>query len=56
VQLLKLILCIFLPPVAVAMHRGIGVPFFINIVLTLFGIIPGTIHGMFVVLTQPEGA
>ncbi len=49
--LLKVILAILLPPLAVFMDRGIGVQFVLNIVLTLVGFwVVGIIHALIVVL------
>ncbi|MEQ9443301.1 MAG: YqaE/Pmp3 family membrane protein [Cyclobacteriaceae bacterium] len=43
-SLLTIILAILLPPVAVAMQRGITGAFWINVLLTLIGWVPGVIH------------
>ena len=49
--LLKVILAILLPPLAVFMDRGIGTQFFLNVVLTLVGFwIVGIIHALIVVM------
>ncbi|WP_255785288.1 YqaE/Pmp3 family membrane protein [Membranihabitans maritimus] len=47
-SLLNIILCIFLPPVAVFMKHGAGKALIINIILCLLGWIPGMIHAFFV--------
>ena len=41
-------LCVLLPPLAVLMTGRIG-SFFLSLVLTLFGWLPGVIHAFFVV-------
>ncbi len=49
--LLKVILAILLPPLAVFMDKGVGTQFILNIVLTLVGFwIVGVIHALIVVL------
>lgn len=48
-SLLKIILAIFLPPLAVFMTVGIGGAFWLNILLTLLGGIPGMIHAVWVI-------
>jgi uncharacterized membrane protein YqaE (UPF0057 family) len=49
--LLKVILAILLPPLAVFMQRGLGVQFLLNVVLTLVGFwIVGVVHALIVVL------
>ncbi|QDV63539.1 MULTISPECIES: YqaE/Pmp3 family membrane protein [Crateriforma] len=49
--ILKVILAILLPPLAVFMDRGIGVQFVLNVVLTLVGFwIVGIIHALILIL------
>lgn len=49
--LLKVILAILLPPLAVFMDKGVGTQFILNIVLTLVGFwVVGIIHALIVVL------
>jgi len=45
--ILKIIIAIILPPLAVALTNGIGKQFLINILLTLLGWLPGVIHAIF---------
>lgn len=48
---LKVVLAILLPPLAVYMDKGVGTQFLLNIVLTLVGFwIIGIIHALLVVL------
>lgn len=48
---LKVLLAILLPPLAVFMDKGVGTQFVLNIVLTLVGFwIVGIIHALIVVL------
>lgn len=49
-KLLLIILAIFLPPVAVALHSGIGKTFLLNLILTILFFIPGVIHALIVIL------
>ena len=51
-DILKLILAIFLPPVAAFMQVGASTHLWINIVLTLLGGVPGMIHALWLVLTK----
>lgn len=49
--LLKVILAILLPPLAVFMDRGVGTQFVLNVILTLVGFwVVGVIHALIVVL------
>ncbi|NDV85185.1 YqaE/Pmp3 family membrane protein [Aurantimonas aggregata] len=48
-DILRIILAIILPPVGVFMQVGFSKHFFINIILTLLGYIPGVIHAIWVI-------
>ncbi|WP_269541680.1 YqaE/Pmp3 family membrane protein [Cerasicoccus fimbriatus] len=47
-SLVEILLCIFLPPVAVAVKKGIGVDLLINIICCFFFWIGGVIHAFYV--------
>ncbi len=49
---LKIILAILIPPVAAGLQVGITAHFWLNILLTLLGGIPGMIHALWLVLTN----
>ena len=51
-DILRIILAIILPPVAVFMTVGLGMHFWINILLTLLGGIPGMIHALWVIVKK----
>ena len=53
-KIVKIILSIFLPPVAALMQVGATKHFWINIILTLMFGIPGMIHALWLVLTNKE--
>ncbi|KAJ7098015.1 hypothetical protein B0H15DRAFT_823782 [Mycena belliarum] len=46
----KIIAAIILPPLGVALERGCGADFLINILLTILGFIPGIIHALYIIL------
>ena len=48
-ELVKIIIAIFLPPLAVFLQVGIGKHFWINILLTILGIIPGIVHAVWAI-------
>ncbi|MFQ5511852.1 MAG: YqaE/Pmp3 family membrane protein [Candidatus Krumholzibacteriia bacterium] len=50
--ILKIVLAIFFPPVAAAMQVGISTHFWINVILTLLGMLPGVIHALWLVITK----
>lgn len=49
-DILRILLSILLPPVGVFLQVGIGLHFWLNILLTLLGYIPGIIHAVYVIL------
>lgn len=51
-NILNLILAIFLPPVGAFLQVGISTHFWINIILTLLGGIPGIVHAVWLVVTD----
>lgn len=51
-DIIKLILAVLLPPLGVALEVGLGKHFWINVVLTILGYIPGIIHAVYVILTR----
>ncbi|MBB3951393.1 uncharacterized membrane protein YqaE (UPF0057 family) [Aureimonas jatrophae] len=48
-DLIKIIIAIILPPLGVFMEVGLGKHFWINIILTLLGYIPGIVHAVWVI-------
>lgn len=46
---LKIILAIILPPLGVFMEVGLTGQFWLNVLLTLLGFIPGVIHAFYVI-------
>jgi uncharacterized membrane protein YqaE (UPF0057 family) len=51
-DVLKILLAILLPPVGVFLEVGLGLHFWLNILLTVLGYIPGIIHAVWVILTR----
>ena len=48
--LVLVIIAILIPPLAVGLKAGIGMPLVINIVLTLLFYLPGLLHALYVIL------
>jgi len=48
-ELIKIIIVIILPPLGVFLQVGLGKHFWLNILLTLLGYIPGIVHGVWVI-------
>lgn len=51
-DVLRVILAIVLPPVGVFFEVGLGKHFWINVVLTLLGYVPGIVHALYVIFTR----
>ncbi|MCI5122234.1 MAG: YqaE/Pmp3 family membrane protein [Candidatus Electrothrix sp. AUS4] len=46
---LRIILSVIIPPVGVFLQVGFGLHFWINILLTVLGYIPGLIHAIWII-------
>ncbi|MEL6464552.1 MAG: YqaE/Pmp3 family membrane protein [Pseudomonadota bacterium] len=55
-DLIRIILSVILPPLGVFLQVGIGKHFWLNILLTLLGYIPGIVHAVWVIARSPEHA
>lgn len=51
-DVVRILLAILLPPVGVFLQVGIGLHFWLNILLTLCGYLPGIIHAIWVILRR----
>lgn len=49
---LRVLIAIFIPPLGVFLQEGIGKHFWINIVLTLLGYIPGIVHAVWIIVRK----
>jgi len=48
-DVLRVILSVIIPPVGVFLQVGLGLQFWLNILLTLLGYFPGLIHAVWVI-------
>jgi uncharacterized membrane protein YqaE (UPF0057 family) len=48
-DLLRILVAILLPPLGVFLQVGIGKHFWINVILTILGFVPGMIHAVWVI-------
>ncbi len=55
-DIIRIVLAIFLPPVAAFLTVGIGLHFWLNLILTLFFFIPGSIHALWLVVKNKGSA
>jgi len=53
-NILNLILSIILPPIGAFLQVGATKHFFINIVLTLLGFVPGVLHALWLLVTNKK--
>ncbi|MYL27990.1 MULTISPECIES: YqaE/Pmp3 family membrane protein [Halomonadaceae] len=51
-DILRLILSLLLPPLGVFLQVGIGLQFWVNILLTLLGYFPGIIHAVWIIASR----
>jgi uncharacterized membrane protein YqaE (UPF0057 family) len=51
-DVVRILIAILLPPLGVFLQVGIGLQFWINILLTLLGYIPGIIHAVYIIVTR----
>jgi len=51
-DIIKILLAVLLPPVGVFLEVGFGLHFWINILLTLFGYIPGIVHAVYIIASR----
>lgn len=51
-DVLRILLAILIPPLGVFLQVGIGIQFWLNLLLTLLGYIPGIIHAVWVILRR----
>jgi uncharacterized membrane protein YqaE (UPF0057 family) len=48
-DLIRILLAILLPPLGVFLQVGLGVHFWLSILLTLLGYIPGIVHAVWII-------
>ncbi len=48
-DILRIILAVILPPLGVFLQVGIGPQFWLNVLLTLLGYIPGIVHAVWII-------
>nr|WP_314256542.1 YqaE/Pmp3 family membrane protein [uncultured Devosia sp.] len=51
-DVLRIILSVIIPPVGVFLQVGLGLHFWLNILLTILGYVPGLIHAVWVILRK----
>jgi uncharacterized membrane protein YqaE (UPF0057 family) len=51
-DVIRILFAIILPPLGVFLQVGLGLHFWLNILLTLLGYVPGIIHAIWVVVRK----
>jgi uncharacterized membrane protein YqaE (UPF0057 family) len=51
-DVIRILAAIILPPLGVFLQVGLGLHFWLNILLTLLGYLPGIVHAVWVVLKK----
>jgi uncharacterized membrane protein YqaE (UPF0057 family) len=49
---LRIIFSILIPPLGVFLQVGVGLQFWVNILLTILGYIPGVLHAIWIITTH----
>ncbi|WP_417432435.1 YqaE/Pmp3 family membrane protein [Kiloniella sp.] len=53
-DLIRILFAILLPPLGVFLQVGLGKHFWLNILLTLLGYIPGIVHAVYIIASRPD--
>jgi uncharacterized membrane protein YqaE (UPF0057 family) len=51
-QLVRLVASAMIPPLGVFLRCGLGKSFWLNLILTLFGYLPGVVHAFWILLKE----
>ena len=51
-DVVRILIAIILPPLGVFLQVGIGLHFWLNILLTLLGYVPGIIHAVYIIVKR----
>jgi len=51
-DIIRILLSVIIPPIGVFLQVGIGLHFWLNLLLTFMGYIPGLIHAIWVIVKK----
>ena len=51
-DIIRIIFAIFIPPLGVFLQEGLGKHFWINVILTILGYIPGIVHALWIIIKR----
>lgn len=52
-DVVRILVAILVPPLGVFLQVGLGAQFWINVLLTLLGYVPGIIHAVYIIVKRP---
>lgn len=55
-DIIRIILSVIIPPLGVFLQVGIGKQFWINVVLTILGYLPGVVHAVYIIASRGKKA
>jgi uncharacterized membrane protein YqaE (UPF0057 family) len=55
-DVIRIIIALFIPPLGVFLQVGLGKHFWLNILLTLLGYVPGVVHAVYIIASRPGPA
>ena len=51
-DIIRIVIALLLPPLGVFLQEGLGKHFWINVLLTILGYIPGIVHAIWIILKR----
>ncbi len=51
-DVIRILLSVIIPPIGVFLEVGFGLHFWLNILLTLLGYVPGLIHAIWIIIKK----
>ncbi len=51
-DVLRILVAILLPPLGVFLQVGLGAQFWVNLILTLLGYVPGIVHAVYIIVNH----
>ncbi len=55
-DLIRIVLSVIIPPLGVFLQVGLGKHFWLNILLTILGYVPGLVHAIWIIAREPKAA
>jgi len=55
-DIVRIVLSVLVPPLGVFLQVGLGKQFWLNVLLTILGYVPGLVHAVWVIARYPRAA